>query len=153
VVAGVAACALLSACGGGDGTVRVDSPSGGDAGGCTALIRALPAQVNDESRRTTSGYSAAAAWGDPAIVLRCGVPTPREYTRTAHCDTVNGVDWFFPAEQVGDDGADVVFTLLHRSPRVEVRVPAHYRPQGPGNVLVDLAKVVKAHTIAHGHCA
>ena len=36
---------------------------------------------------------------------------------------------------------------------VEVTVPAHYRPQGPGNVLIDLTKAVRKHTTVHGHCA
>ena len=153
MAAGVCACAFLTACGSNDGTVRVDTPAHARPSGCAGLVKALPAHVDDQPKRMTSGYAAAAAWGDPAIVLRCGVPKAAGFTRTSACTTANGVDWFFPSDQVGDNDAAVVFTLLHRSPRVEVIVPAHYRPQGPGNVLIDLAKAVKKHTTVHGHCA
>ena len=34
----------------------------------------------------------AAAWGDPAVVLRCGVPKPDALKRTSACFEVDGVD-------------------------------------------------------------
>ena len=50
-----------------------------------------------------------------------------------------------------DQGADVVMTTIGRSPAVEVRVPASYRPSTAA--MVDLAKVVKAHTREVSPCS
>lgn len=117
------------------------------------MIAALPHQVNDQTRVATTGTGYAAAWGDPAIVLRCGVGIPAGYTQISGCSTVNGIDWFMPPGQVSDNGSEVVFTTLFRKPGIEVIIPAHYRPQGPSNVLVDITAAVRAHTTAHQHCA
>lgn len=153
-MAGVAVLIAAAGCGGSAvRDVSVARPTGGTTKGCAAVIAALPDRVDDQTRRRTTGYAAAAAWGDPAIVVRCGVPRGQGYTQTAACQTVNGVDWYLPSTQVGDASADTVFTLLHRTPRVEVRVPAHYRPQGPGNALADLASAIKKSTKKTGHCA
>ena len=62
------------------------------------------------------------AWGDPAVVARCGV-TPLGPT-TLDCIEVSGVDWV--AEPLSDG---VRFTTYGRSPAVEVLVPAAYRPE------------------------
>lgn len=146
---------LLGGCAGsGGGTVSVsDHVAPAQQHACRALVAALPRKVDDQSRRAVTGSPYAAAWGDPAIVLRCGVGRPAGYTRTAGCETVDGIDWYIPADEIGDDRATVLITLLKRTPRVELRVPATYRPEGPGNALVDLARVVRARTTVHGHCA
>jgi len=131
----------------------VSAPDSGVRAGCARLIAALPGQVADESRVAARGYRYAAAWGKPAIVLRCGVGLPSGYTQTSACQTVNGIGWFIPQDQVDDSGSDVVATTLHRIPAVEVRIPASYRPQGPGSAMVDLAHALTNATKASGHCA
>lgn len=75
------------------------------------------------------------AWGEPAIVLRCGVPKPAALTATSRCDEVDGVGWF--AEQVP---GGYRFTTIGRSVYVEVSVPSDYAPEA--NALVDLAPAV-----------
>ncbi|WP_310962825.1 DUF3515 domain-containing protein [Nocardioides terrisoli] len=142
---------LLAGCGGDVSVSRFAVTSAGHDR-CPALIKALPGHVADQPRRRTTGSAFAAAWGDPAIVLRCGVGHPSGFTASATCLTTNGVDWFVPAAQIDDLGAGVVLTLVKRTPRIEVRIPAHYRPQGPSDAMVDLTGAVRAHTRVTGHC-
>jgi hypothetical protein len=68
---------------------------------CTALLAALPDSVADQPRREVEPADAwGAAWGDPAIVLRCGGPAPAGFDDVAACTTVNGVDWFVDEDAV-----------------------------------------------------
>lgn len=147
-VAGVAVSGvlLLAATSCGDGSVHVNpfDSSTADRSACQALIAALPTRVSDQPTHATSGSPYAAAWGDPAIVLRCGVGTPAEFTKFSACQRVNGVDWFAPESAYSDQRADVVLTTIGRAPRVDVLVPASDRP--PVATLVDLATAIKAHT-------
>jgi len=125
-------------------TVDVDSPAleGAAATACTRLVEALPGSVADLQRRPVdSSDEYAAAWGDPAIVLRCGVPSPEGFDRAAPCQETNGVGWFVPEEQITDQGADVTMTTIGFEHNVEVFVPASYRP--PAAAMVDLAEAIK----------
>jgi len=131
----------------------VAAPTSGDSTGCARLIAALPAKVADQGKVTTTGYEYAAAWGKPAIVLRCGVGRPAGYTQTSGCQTVNGIGWFLPDDQVSDNGSRIVATTLFRKPGIELTVPASYRPQGPSEAMVDLAKTLATYTKASGHCS
>jgi len=100
---------------------------------CASVIGALPSTVDDAQLRRRDQL--VAAWGDPAIVLRCGVPRPAALLPTSRCDGVNGVGWF--TETLGDGYR---FTTIGRAAYVEVTVPAHYSPAA--NALVDLAPAV-----------
>ena len=140
--------ALVLLLGGCSRTVSLDDApalSGAAARTCAALVKALPDRVSDQPRRkadTGDGY--AAAWGDPAIELRCGVPKPAGLTPASACQTTNGVDWFVPPSQVTGRPTDVTMTTVGRSVYVEVRVPEDYFP--PATAMVDLAHAVKSTT-------
>jgi hypothetical protein len=140
---------LLAGC----GAVHVDDPevSSADRKACTALVGDLPHRVSERPRRETKGGDLGAAWGDPSIVLTCGVGTPDGYRATSACQRANGVDWFVPEDQISDQGKDVVMTTIGRKPRVEVVVPSEYRP--PEAVMVDLADTIKAHTKVVSPCS
>jgi hypothetical protein len=125
---------LLAACSG-DGSVRVAAPatSGSAAKQCAALKAALPATLDEERSRGTSPDAAtAAAWGDPAIVLRCGVPVPAVLDPHAvgydplmdHHDVeeINGVCW--ASEPI--DGGGSRYTTVKQQVYVEVTVPGAY---------------------------
>jgi hypothetical protein len=123
-------------------TLSVDAPqgSGAAARACAALVRALPARVADQPRRPVDpGPGYAAAWGDPAIVLRCGVRRPRGLDASASCQVVDGVGWFIPETQ--QTGGPVTMTTVGRAENVEVRLPAAYFP--PATAMVDLAPAVR----------
>ena len=145
---GAVACllVLLVASAGCSNAVTVDSPavSGAQAHACSALVRDLPKGVADQQRRhVDAGDGYAAAWGDPAIELRCGVPRPAGFDKFSACQRVNGVDWFVPESQQTGKPTDITMTTVGRVPRVEVRLPEDYWP--PANAMADLAQTMKAH--------
>jgi len=145
--AGAVAClavfaGLAGGCSGGE--VPVDAPAltGAAAKACGKLVRSLPQTVSDQSRRLVDpGQAYGAAWGDPAIVLRCGVRQPKGLDRFATCQETNGVGWFVPEEQIEDQSADVLMTTIGFAQNVQVRVPAQYRP--PAAAMVDLGDAIK----------
>ena len=140
----VVSAALLLATGCSD-TVSVNAPplSQADARACRALVNALPDSVADLNRRPVDdGDGYAAAWGDPPIVLRCGVPVPKGLDKFATCQVTNGVAWFIPESQTQGDRVDVLMTTVGRSQNVEVAIPSDYFP--PANTMVDLASAVKS---------
>jgi hypothetical protein len=142
---GVVACllglSLPAAC---SGTLAVDAPaqSAADARACSDLVEALPRRVADQQERPVDpGDGFAAAWGDPAIELRCGVPTPEGLDRFAACQEANGVGWFIPESQQTGRPVAVTMTTIGRAQNVEVRIPADYFP--PVNAMVDLAPALE----------
>jgi hypothetical protein len=95
---------------------------------CAALAAALPSTVAGQDRRdTTPDSGLTAAWGDPPIVLRCGVARPVGLTQTAQVTAINGVDWY-PQERT----AGYVFTTSGRVAYIEVAVPSTYGSQAGG---------------------
>ena len=112
------------------------APSARDV--CGALAEQLPhVVVGREARDTEPDSDLTAAWGDPAIVLRCGVPEPEALEPTSELVTVDGVDWF--PEQLT---AGYLFTTYGRVVFVEVSVPDDYAPEA--GALTDLADAVQA---------
>ncbi|NHC13520.1 DUF3515 family protein [Motilibacter deserti] len=90
---------------------------------CEVVTRLLPDQVGGLDRRTTRPQSTlTAAWGDPAVTLRCGVrePGPTE----ADCYGIDGIDW---VSVPGD--TSTLFVTYGRRPAVEVKVPGDYDAQ------------------------
>ena len=133
---------LLAGCGA--STVHVETPAlhGAAAADCARLVRALPHRVADQPRRQVEPAGVAgAAWGDPAIVLRCGVPRPKELRPTSTCQMANGVGWFIPESQIQGRPTDIVMTTVGRAENVEVRLPEKYWP--PAAAMVDLAPAIK----------
>lgn len=133
---------LLSA--GCSDAVSLDAPAltGTAARSCAALVKALPDHVADQPLRTVdTGDGYGAAWGDPAVELRCGVRRPAGFDRFAMCQTTNGVDWFVPESQQTGQRTDITMTVVGRAEYVEVRLPEDYWP--PATAMVDLAPAVK----------
>ncbi|HSP37348.1 MAG TPA: DUF3515 domain-containing protein [Frankiaceae bacterium] len=119
----------------------VPQPDGQDAASCAALTAALPKRVGDKlDKRTVEPKSPLiAAWGKPAVVLRCGVGIPTTYRPGVDLTIVNNIGWFEDDRQ-----DDVVYTTITRQPRVALAVP---RAQASSfEILVDIADVVGAHT-------
>lgn len=129
--------------GGGAGPA-VPSPSGEAVQTCRALHEALPERVAGLERNGSEPASEyTAAWGDPAVELRCGVPEPdvltpgdEHYNPTAEAAEVNGVSWLLDEREDG-----YRFTTTDRAAYVEVTVPDTYAPEV--GVLTDLADAVK----------
>jgi hypothetical protein len=145
---------VLVGCSSGPSPVEVDAPrpASEDLDACRMLHDALPDTVADQRRRPESSETDwVAAWGDPAIVLSCGVPEPEGFKRTSSCTTVNGVDWFIPEEQLEpSEAVDLTMTTVHREQYVEVRMPAEYWP--PATTLADLSSAVSGAIEPTGEC-
>ena len=142
-MAGTVALGLLA---GSVGTMAV-APAEGDLPAaqrraCERIVEALPDEVGGLPREEVNGNPLAAAWGDPPVVLRCGVPSPADFTPVSACQEINGVVWFVPEGQITDQGLDVLATTMSELPRVEVAVPAELRP--PQGILTDLSDALRA---------
>ena len=115
-----AAGGLLAAC-----STAVDATAPAEAGStaCEAAARAWPDSVAGQERReTTADTPAVAAWGDPAVIARCGLAPPGPTTQ--ECLRVDDVDWV-----VGELSDGVQFTTFGREPAIEVLVPSDYAPE------------------------
>jgi hypothetical protein len=87
---------------------------------CQELISALPTDLGDlPARPVESSSPYVAAWGEPAVTLRCGVARPPSFIATADVQQINGVTWF--AERRGGTTA---WTAVDRRVYVEVLAPA-----------------------------
>ncbi|MFD0369320.1 MULTISPECIES: DUF3515 domain-containing protein [unclassified Streptomyces] len=136
-----AAVLLLAAtgCSASETPVPVPSPPAAEAALCRALAKELPGTVAGLERTGTEPESElTAAWGDAAIVLRCGVPRPEKMNDPqAQGVEADGVGWL--VEQREGDGPR--FTTTYRRTYVEVSLDERYaHDMGP---LVDLAAPVK----------
>ena len=137
--------ALLSACG---GAVEIDLPklSAADRAVCDEFAAELPATLAEQKQVEIEPKSApAAAYGDPAIIVRCGVPRPKGFGLTSSCEQADGVGYYIPDAQYTDQGADVTLYAAGYRPRVEVTIPAKYRPSAVAAAMSVLAPLVKKH--------
>jgi hypothetical protein len=124
----------------------VPSPDATAAELCQNLDGVLPKKVDGLGRRDPEPASAlTAGWGNPAIILRCGVERPPKMVDPkvaegtdpdAVAGGVNGVDWLMEKT----DGGGYRFTTAGRRAYVEVTVP---KGTDSSSVLIDLASAVK----------
>jgi hypothetical protein len=103
------------------------------------LHAALPHRVDGrDATGVTPRSTTTAAWGDPPVVLRCGVGRPRGFTATSEVVEVDGVSWFLRETRTG-----YLFTAVGRRAFVEVRVPSAVPRAEATAPLVDLAAAVR----------
>ena len=98
------------------------SPNPATQTACVKVFAKLPVQLgNLAPRRTDTNSSFVAAWGDPAVVLRCGVAKPAVFgnPEAAQLLDVNSVIW-----QPDPQKTQTVYTAVDRSVYIEVSVPA-----------------------------
>jgi hypothetical protein len=120
--------------------VTVPAPPKPDAAtqaACVKVFAKLPVQLGGLApRRTDTDSSFVAAWGDPAVVVRCGVAGPAVFGTldAAQLVDVNSVLW-----QPDPQRDRTVYTTVDRSVGIEVTVPA-----GADQPLALLAPAVSA---------
>lgn len=88
---------------------------------CAQVLSALPVQLGQLAPRvvhTSPDSPNVVAWGDPAVVLRCGVPRPAAFVPTSDVYNVGSVYWLAVKQQ-----AATVWTVIDRAVYVEVSVP------------------------------
>lgn len=137
---------VIASCGSDSVHIPEFTPAATEAPACAELMPLLPKELGNQPQRETTGSEFGAAWGSPALVLRCGVGEPDGFDGFSQCQRANGIDWFIPPELFDDLTADLVVTTIGREPGLEVRVPAQYRPASPANVMIDLEPVIRAAT-------
>lgn len=142
---GAVACALLlpflAGC---SGVVEIDSPDvdATTEASCRDFLDALPSKLSgQESVEVSPDDALGRAWGDPAIVVTCGVDMPDDFNKFSACWETDGVGWYAPDEQVEDARADVTLTTIDYSPIVRIELPGVHRP--PDGVTVDVGAAVK----------
>jgi Protein of unknown function (DUF3515) len=85
---------------------------------CRALVARLPEKVRTAQRRPVSaGPEQNAAYGDPAVVLSCGVPTA-SFPSTDDVWLLNGVCW-----HTTEASGTTVWQTVDREVPVQVTVP------------------------------
>jgi hypothetical protein len=155
---GAVACAvvlLVSGCS--DQAPEIDAPdlSAGDAAACRDLVDALPDVLDGHDRVDATGDTElGAAWGDPAIVLTCGVGRPDDFTDTSTCVQVNRTGWYVPDSVLlsDDQSLDVTTTEMNYRPRVQLFIPGEYRPDGFMNGIGEIGALIEQQLRRTGHC-
>ncbi|RNI23262.1 DUF3515 family protein [Flexivirga caeni] len=131
----------LAACG--TGTVHASPADQAANPLCVKASRQWPATVADQKSRAVSTKSDTVhAWGNPAIIARCGVTSPGP--TTAPCVTVDDIDW------VGTKLSDGTrYITFGRSPALEVLVPTKYNAFPPLGAFTQAARQIPQ---GHNRC-
>nr|WP_279672524.1 DUF3515 domain-containing protein [Flexivirga meconopsidis] len=119
---GTVALALTLAGCGSNGPKPVDASPADKASNplCAKVSQHWPATVsNEKPRKLTTDSPTVRAWGDPAIIARCGVTSPGP--TTDECVSANNVDWV--ATKLSDGTRYVTYG---RTPAIEILVPTKY---------------------------
>ena len=118
---------------------------------CQRVANALPDKLAGHGARKTQPAAAlGGAWGDPAIVVQCGVDASTNAGDS--CTETDGVAWYADAGASRDDSADLVVSTAGRGPIVQLTVPAAYRPDAVGAALAQLAPIVREQTRPQESC-
>lgn len=92
---------------------------------CDDVIARLPAELADGPRRELMvAEPGVAAWGDPAVILRCGITDPAELTCAAPLTRVSdaagrAVEWLRLTQ-----GTAATFIAVDRPVRIAVTLPS-----------------------------
>ncbi len=133
-----AALALLAAGCARPVAVEPPTPDAEAAQVCAGFVAALPTELVVGARRDVEPPSRlTAAYGDPPVAIRCGVPVPGALGDASTLVTVEGIDWL--AEELTRGW---LMTTVGRVAGIEITVPDE---QGPApSVAADLAPAIRA---------
>jgi hypothetical protein len=124
----------LTGCLPGGSSSGVTAAEGAGTPACAKALAAAPATVA-ELARTPVSVAGALSWGEPPVVLRCGLPAQPPTTK--RCLGIDAIDWV-----VDEESDPIVFVSYGRDPAVELRVPASYGRENAVAAAVDVAPVV-----------
>lgn len=125
---------VLVAVGCGPQTVQMSPPEtdGTTTEVCSEFVDELPDTLMDAERAEIRPESEImAAWGDPPISLRCGVPRPDNLQPDSLLEEVNGIPWL---PQPEDD--PTMFTAVGHEAYVELQVPSGHGAPAPAMTTV-----------------
>lgn len=107
---------------------------------CAKVMHLLPGELLTQGKRAITKspvQSVVAAWGDPVIVLQCGVTTPATEVFMPDVITVNSIDWRY--EEL-DGGTRFYSDSLQTIIRIDV--PSSY--DNPVDALADLSSALQS---------
>jgi hypothetical protein len=111
-------------------TVAAPPSSAAAQAPCTSILEALPTQLDNlDARQVVSDPSSpfVVGWGNPAVVLRCGVARPADLHPDSTTvfqgisSTSSSAPVYFDVTSKGDDN---VYTTVDRAVYIEISVPA-----------------------------
>jgi hypothetical protein len=115
---------------------------------CTKVLAQLPVSLGGLAGRVVHPQPDSpfvVAWGDPAVVLRCGVARPVDLVAGSSAETIltDGVD-FLVKPRAEADKDPYVFTVIDRAVYVEVQVPVSYTQPPTAPIADAIAKALPA---------
>ena len=118
---------------------------------CAKVISALPLQLTGlDLRRTVSNppSSSIVAWGDPPVVLRCGVSRPKSLVPGSSAQYISTTGQGGPFYDVTTGSAANVYTSVDRAVYIKITVPAQYHSSPLPPISRAIARVLKAVCVA-----
>lgn len=115
---------------GGPLTVSAPPNVSAQAAACTKVLAQLPVQLGTLAPRVVHANPDTpfvVAWGNPAVILRCGVTRPKSLqagSSTQYFQNGNATSPFF--DVTTSDGSNV-FTTVDRAAYVSITVPGKYQ--------------------------
>jgi uncharacterized protein DUF3515 len=97
---------------------------------CTKVLEQLPVSLKalpPRSVHTTPDTPLVVAWGDPAIVLSCGVDRPKSLKPGDSTPFVAGGELSGPYYDVTRHGDANVWTTVDRGPYIAITIPSKYQ--------------------------
>jgi len=105
-----------------------DPPNAGaQSGNCSKVLAELPVQLGTLAPRVVqTRLGDVVAWGDPPVVLACGVAKPKALYPGSGEQVFNAGDVAGPYYMVARSGDANVYTIIDRAPYVAITIPAKY---------------------------
>lgn len=100
------------------------------AANCTKVIENLPIDLGKLTPRivhTTPESPAVIAWGNPAVIFRCGVDRPKDLQPGSSTDFIQGGREAGPFYDVTSSNGDNVWTTVDRAVYISVSIPSQYQ--------------------------
>jgi hypothetical protein len=97
---------------------------------CTRVLAQLPVQLGRLQQRVVHPHPDTpfvVAWGNPAVVLACGVDRPTTLHAGSSEQAFNAGDLAGPYYFVSRDGNANVYTIIDRDPYIAITVPGDYQ--------------------------
>jgi hypothetical protein len=113
------------------------------AAACALVLGALPVALDGLDQRrvvTTPDSPYVVAWGQPAIVLSCGVDRPKDLVANSSAQYFDGGNVAGPYYDITSTGDANVYTSVDRGPYISITIPGKYQADKP---LTELSTVIR----------
>lgn len=101
-----------------------------EAGPCGQVLSQLPIDIGTLDQRvvhTRPDSPFVVAWGEPAVVLACGVDRPKALHPGSSEQVFDAGDLAGPYYMVSSAGDANVYTIIDRAPYISITIPAKYQ--------------------------